>query len=75
LLCKDTEKRIGRSGGLLEILDHKWFSNVDLIKFLFRKVKPPFIPDPLKPPALLKEFKEGDLELIRKLLDKNGTGT
>ncbi|CAD8100804.1 unnamed protein product [Paramecium sonneborni] len=75
LLCKDQKNRIGHQGGLLEILDHKWFENVDLIKFLYRKVTPPFQPDIFKPPALQKEYKDGDLDLIRKLLDRSVSGT
>ncbi|CAD8178759.1 unnamed protein product [Paramecium octaurelia] len=75
LLDKDQKSRIGHQGGLLEILDHKWFESVDLIKFLYRKVNPPFQPDVFKPPALSKEYKDGDLDLIRRLLDRNVQGT
>lgn len=48
LLIKDPNQRLGNlSGGELDILNHKWYTNSDLdLKLLKeKKIKAPFIPD------------------------------
>ncbi|KAM3128606.1 hypothetical protein pb186bvf_019303 [Paramecium bursaria] len=71
LMAKDPERRLGYNGGLLEILDHPWFIDVELLNFLSKKIKPPFLPDHYKLPPTNKKCQEGELEMLRKLMEKN----
>ena len=45
LLMKDPNERIGRSGGVNEILAHPWFAGLDQDQVLHKKVKSPYIPE------------------------------
>lgn len=54
-MAKDPERRLGYNGGLLEILDHPWFIDVELLNFLSKKIKPPFLPDHYKLPPTNKK--------------------
>jgi len=71
LMQKDVTNRLGYRGGLLEILDHPWFADIDILGLLGRKIQPPFRPDAHKLPPFFKNHKDGDLEVIKKLTDKS----
>lgn len=44
LLNKDMDKRLGVDEDVEEILDHPWFSDLDMDKILAKEVVPPFKP-------------------------------
>ena len=44
LLIKEPENRIGSDGGIDQILNHPWFSDIDVKKLLNKELPPPFIP-------------------------------
>ena len=44
LLIKEPENRIGSDGGIDQILQHPWFSDIDVNKLLNKELPPPFIP-------------------------------
>lgn len=69
---KETQHRLGYRGGLLEILDHPWFGDVDLLSTLAKKTKPPFAPDLKRLPPFNTLVEEGDLEIFRRLTDRQG---
>ncbi|CAD8143126.1 unnamed protein product [Paramecium octaurelia] len=45
LMVKDPHRRLGSRFGIDEIFSHKWFRDVDLVSFINKQVKPPYIPD------------------------------
>ncbi|CAD8135951.1 unnamed protein product [Paramecium octaurelia] len=45
LMIKDPHKRLGSRFGIDEIFSHRWFRDVDLVSFINKQVKPPYIPD------------------------------
>ena len=48
MLDKDRKKRLGSAGGkegFKEILDHPWFSDLDLKAIQAKTMKPPFMPN------------------------------
>ena len=45
MLEKHPVKRIGVKGGVQEILNHKWFNNINVASVLEGKIKPPLKPD------------------------------
>ncbi|CAD8076966.1 unnamed protein product [Paramecium sonneborni] len=48
LMIKDPNKRLGSRFGIDEIFSHRWFKDVDLLSYINKQVKPPYIPDLLK---------------------------
>ena len=55
LLEKDQQKRLGKVGGVQEILSHPWFASVDQEKMLRKEIKAPFIPVILPNQKIVKQ--------------------
>ncbi|CAD8055386.1 unnamed protein product [Paramecium primaurelia] len=66
LLQKIPEDRLGHYNGIKEILNHKWFQDVDFDAVLNKKVKPPYKPYPLKYNFDEDEFNKGDAEFRKQ---------
>jgi serum/glucocorticoid-regulated kinase 2 len=62
LLQKEPKDRLGQNGGVVEILTHPWFKDVDFEGIMGRKIKPPYTPELLKYNFDEEEFNKGDLE-------------
>lgn len=45
LLAKNMDDRLGASGDFEEIVEHKWFSDIDMDLILKKEIEPPFKPD------------------------------
>lgn len=45
---KDPERRLGVNGGVKEILDHPFFSKINLNQLKNKKIPPPLKPDPMR---------------------------
>ncbi|CAD8095504.1 unnamed protein product [Paramecium sonneborni] len=70
LLNKNPNQRLGSSGGIQEILQHPFFSQIDLKQLMLKKVKPPFRPDPLRMNLDEKESQKGEQD-FRKMIASN----
>lgn len=70
LLEKDPRNRIGNKQGVIEILTHSWFKDIDFESVMTRNDKPPYIPDPLRYNFDEEEFSKGDEE-FRKEYNEN----
>lgn len=55
LLIKEPENRLGSKNGVEEILAHPWFSDIDRILMMNKKIKPEFIPKVKPDKEILKE--------------------
>ncbi|CAK60033.1 unnamed protein product (macronuclear) [Paramecium tetraurelia] len=45
LMIKDPSKRLGSKNGIDDILAHPWFQDIDITKYIQKKIDPPYIPD------------------------------
>ncbi|CAD8105827.1 unnamed protein product [Paramecium sonneborni] len=45
LMIKDPSKRLGSKNGVDDILAHPWFQDIDIAKYISKKIDPPYIPD------------------------------
>ncbi|CAD8051958.1 unnamed protein product [Paramecium sonneborni] len=70
LLQKDPDKRLGQNGGIVEILTHAWFHDVDFEGIVNQTLLPPYKPEPLKYNFDEEEFNKGDAE-FRKQYTQN----
>ncbi|CAD8069240.1 unnamed protein product [Paramecium sonneborni] len=66
LLCKNPDERLGNQNGIIEILHHKWFQDIDFKAILNKNVKPPYKPQPLQYNFDEEEFNKGDAEFRRQ---------
>ena len=55
LLIKEPENRLGSKKGMEEVLAHPWFSDIDRILMMNKKIKPEFIPKVKPDKEILKE--------------------
>ena len=62
LLEKEPGDRLGVQEGVIEILRHKWFRDVNFEGIVDKKLPPPYKPEPLKYNFDEEEFSKGDLE-------------
>ncbi|CAD8097544.1 unnamed protein product [Paramecium primaurelia] len=65
LMIKDPSKRLGSKNGVDDILAHPWFQDVDIAKYIQKKVDPPYIPDLTK--LLFKQPTTNDRILFEQL--------
>ncbi|CAK55725.1 unnamed protein product (macronuclear) [Paramecium tetraurelia] len=70
LLQKDPDKRLGKKGGITEILTHVWFHNVDFEGIVNQTLPPPYKPEPQRYNFDEEEFNKGDAE-FRKQYGQN----
>ncbi|CAD8134349.1 unnamed protein product [Paramecium octaurelia] len=66
LLQKDPTERLGQKEGVIEILTHPWFSDVDFEKIVNRQLPTPYKPEPLKYNFDEEEFNKGDAEFRKQ---------
>ncbi|CAD8062320.1 unnamed protein product [Paramecium sonneborni] len=66
LLQKNPEDRLGNQNGIIEILHHKWFQDIDFNAILNKKITPPYKPYPLKYNFDEEEFNKGDAEFRKQ---------
>ncbi|CAK62365.1 unnamed protein product (macronuclear) [Paramecium tetraurelia] len=66
LLQKDPTERLGQNGGVVEILTHKWFQDVDFEAIANKKLNTPYKPEPLKYNFDEEEFSKGDSEFRKQ---------
>ncbi|CAD8071723.1 unnamed protein product [Paramecium sonneborni] len=66
LLQKDPTERLGQNGGVVEILTHEWFKDVDFEAIVNKKLKTPYKPEPLKYNFDEEEFNKGDAEFRKQ---------
>ncbi|KAM3135462.1 hypothetical protein pb186bvf_012481 [Paramecium bursaria] len=66
LLQKEPSERLGQNGGIVEILTHPWFQDVDFESIVGRKLPAPYRPDPLKYNFDEEEFNKGDAEFRKQ---------
>ncbi|CAD8167937.1 unnamed protein product [Paramecium pentaurelia] len=66
LLQKNPEERLGHQNGIIEILHHKWFQDIDFKAIFQKQVKPPCKPYPLKYNFDEEEFNKGDAEFRKQ---------
>lgn len=45
LLVKDPKDRIGTTRDVDEILEHPWFSDIDIQKLMNKEIEPEFVPE------------------------------
>ena len=62
MLEKDPGDRLGVSEGVIEILRHKWFKDVNFEAIVNRTLPPPYCPEALKYNFDEDEFNKGDAE-------------
>ena len=62
LLEKDPKDRLGVREGVIEILRHRWFKDVDFEGIVNRTIATPYKPEALKYNFDEDEFNKGDLE-------------
>ncbi|CAD8047304.1 unnamed protein product [Paramecium primaurelia] len=65
LMIKDPSKRLGAKNGIDEILQHKWFKNIDIVQFINKSVKPPYIPDLQK--LNIKSVNQNDQQFLEQI--------
>ncbi|CAD8051545.1 unnamed protein product [Paramecium primaurelia] len=66
LLQKDPTERLGQNGGIVEILTHQWFQDVDFEAIANKQLKTPYQPEPLKYNFDEEEFNKGDAEFRKQ---------
>ncbi|CAD8051183.1 unnamed protein product [Paramecium sonneborni] len=66
LLQKDPTERLGQKEGVIEILSHPWFADVDFEKIVNRQLQTPYKPEPLKYNFDEEEFNKGDAEFRKQ---------
>ncbi|CAD8045285.1 unnamed protein product [Paramecium primaurelia] len=66
LLQKDPTERLGYNGGIVEILTHEWFQDVDFEAIANKKLKTPYKPEPLKYNFDEEEFNKGDADFRKQ---------
>ncbi|CAD8095638.1 unnamed protein product [Paramecium primaurelia] len=66
LLEKDPQERLGQSQGIVEILSHPWFADINFEDIVNRKINPPYKPEPLKYNFDEEEFNKGDSEFRKQ---------
>ncbi|CAK72296.1 unnamed protein product (macronuclear) [Paramecium tetraurelia] len=66
LLEKDAKERLGSKEGVIEILSHPWFNDVDFEKIMNRQLPTPYKPEPLKYNFDEEEFNKGDAEFRKQ---------
>ncbi|CAD8148565.1 unnamed protein product [Paramecium pentaurelia] len=66
LLQKDPDQRLGQNGGIVEILTHVWFHDVDFEGIVNQTLQPPYKPEPLKYNFDEEEFNKGDAEFRKQ---------
>ena len=62
LLQKNPNCRIGQVNGVMDILSHRWFADVDPNDLLNQRLVPPYVPNPIKFNFDEEEFAKGDCE-------------
>ncbi|CAD8143598.1 unnamed protein product [Paramecium pentaurelia] len=66
LLEKDPTERLGQKEGVIEILTHPWFNDVDFEKIINRQLPTPYKPESLKYNFDEEEFNKGDAEFRKQ---------
>ncbi|CAD8049944.1 unnamed protein product [Paramecium sonneborni] len=66
LLQKDPTERLGQKDGIIEILTHPWFADVNFEKIVNRQLPTPYKPEPLKYNFDEEEFNKGDAEFRKQ---------
>ncbi|CAK59888.1 unnamed protein product (macronuclear) [Paramecium tetraurelia] len=66
LLEKDPQERMGQSQGIVEILSHPWFADINIEAIVNRTIQPPYKPEPLKYNFDEEEFNKGDTEFRKQ---------
>ncbi|CAD8139895.1 unnamed protein product [Paramecium octaurelia] len=61
-MIKNPSKRQGGKNGIDEILQHRWFKNIDIAQFVNKAIKQPFIPDLQK--LNLKSVNQNDKQFL-----------
>ncbi|CAD8206804.1 unnamed protein product [Paramecium pentaurelia] len=66
LLEKDPQERLGQQQGIVEILSHPWFADINIEAIANRQIQPPYKPDPLRYNFDEEEFNKGDTEFRKQ---------